>query len=191
MISFYIEASYFLSSIALLCAGMMQGIQLVVADPQFLSFRKSSLLRIASGMMSFLFLGGLWVIIQATRPSDYVYLGWFIGPASIGVSCLFAYFAGPQDVRIDLQSRVCLQTKGWFFRPREQTYQLTEASSLCACCGGQACYTMLRVGDSANHRLLLAMCNSQDEAYSFALTIAEKLDLPAKKTTWDEMCKRF
>ncbi len=113
---------------------------------------------------------------------------WYV-PLGILFTLFFAYVAGPQDILIDLEARVCYQTKGWMFHPRKRTYYLTETSSLCACCGGQSCYVFLRIGDAANQRLMLATRSSKQDAYYYGKEIADKLGLPIKATTLQEMGK--
>ena len=182
MTFFYIAAIYFLTTLVVGCIGLAEGFQLDVSNPQFLVFQKSSMTRLFSAMMSLMCLGCIGIFANATRPADIETFWWLIAPMCVGVSYFFAYLAGPQDVRIDLESRICYQTKGWFFHPRKQTYQLTQASYLCAYCGNKSCYTMLRIGDPADTRFVLAMRGSQSAALSFAQEIADKLHLPAKVT---------
>jgi len=130
-----------------------------------------------------MFLAVLWHLATDTsRPEDREIMWWLGVPMIGGGSIFLAYLAGPQDVRIDLATRICYETKGWFFHPRKQTYQLTDASYICAYSGSKSCFAMLRVGNPEDTRFILAMRGSQSAALSFAQDIAGKLHITAKAT---------
>ena len=172
-------AVYFLTMVVAGIFGLVQGFQFDTSHPKFLLVRKSKMTRLAMGMLSLMCLGGLPLIVSAAQPADLEVVSWLIVPGGIGLFTLFGFLAGPQDVRIDLDTRLCCETKGWFFLSKRRTYPLTDASSVCAHCGNKSCCAILRVGDAANTRFVLAMCGSESAALSFAQVIGKRLHLTA------------
>ncbi len=166
--------------------GFSQG-WLKTSNQDVLSFRKPKLMRLGSGMIGLLCLCNPWIIMTDTKPSDIMLMWCTFGAVSIALFCLLSYLAGPQDVLINLNEKVCYGTAGWIFNPRKRICPLSDKSSVCVWASGHSWCVVLWIGGRKDPRFLLGLPSCKSEAITFAKNIACKLHLPVKETTLKEI----
>ena len=179
---------YVFTTIVILVVGTLQGSWLDSTDQQVICFRKPKMLRLGAGMASSIFLvAAIFFALSAVRQFGVLFTWLWNVPLSIFLTALLAFLAGPQDVFIDLETRLCYKIDGWMFHPRKNTYHITEVSSLSICSGGQTYYVFLMIGGGSKQWFLLARPEQKTDAICFAQAIADKLHLPVKETNFREL----
>jgi len=186
MVYVYSVFAYVIVTSVICWIGFLQGSWLATANQHVLIFRKPAFYRIGTAMMSLLFLAGaIFFILNAQRPHNSG--EWVLSVLFLPFAVLFAYIAGPQDVCVDLETRICHETIGWMIHPRKRSLPLTEASCLSICSDNTSYYVNLMIGGGTKRYFMIARPSSKSQAHKIADPIAEMLHIPVKETTLAEM----
>ena len=134
-------------------------------------------------MLSLLLLAGaLFFVLDR---SGAALLSLFLLPLIV----FLAYIAGPQDVLVDLETRMCHETAGWIIYPQKRNLALTEASCLCIFANGASYYVTLMIGGGTKRYFIIARPITLRQARIIAEPIAEKLHLPVNEVSVKEMIR--
>jgi len=172
--------------LVLLCMGYRD--RLVASSAHQMDFKRPWPERVSTGMLSLLlFLGaGLGATILAADFGFWYTWGWFV-PVCFLTGGLMLYASGPQDVCIDLDTRMCYGTRGWMFYPQKRVCPLRETSHLCVFRGGYGCYVVLWINGVKDPMFILAKTSTLSQALSYAERVAIPLQLPVREKTLKEM----
>lgn len=173
---------YFVASIATFSVGFLRRNWLSTSDECTLSFRKPICYRVGVGMLSSLFLALAFFFVVNKYVSDVASKMFFFLSCS-SFACLLAYIAGPQDVSVDVSTRVCHETAGWMLHPQRRSIALTEKSCVSICADNTSYYVILMIGGGTKRYFIVARPASLNQARLFAEPTARKLHLPVKETT--------
>ena len=170
----------------LVCMGYRE--RLVASSPRLMDFRNPWPERVSAGMLSLLLLLGAVLGATVLAPGFGLWFtwAWFV-PICLLMGALMLYLSGPQDVRIDLDTRMCYGTKGWMLCPQKRVCPLSEASHICVFRGGYGCYVVLWINGIKDPMFMLAKTGTLSEALSYAQKIAIPLQLPVREKTLKEM----
>lgn len=171
---------------ALFFKGYNQGSYLARSDEHVLSFHRPRLMRLGSGMCGLLFLAGAVFIVF---DPNHIYSGqsdvsfkWIMGVMLPFVASFFFFMANPQEVRVDLDTRLCHQTSGWILRPKQRTAALTGAS-LVGVIPSQIYIVTLMIGGGKNCNVTIGQFPVLPMALAFAQEMGNKLHLPFQQIT--------
>lgn len=192
---YHLFPAYVVITIVLGIAGLSRGVRRSTFGENTLCFRRSRLLRLACVAFSLMF---LWVGVLDVGMDVYHYVivvgpggdlwDWYgFLPLCIAMAFCCLWMAGPSDVCIDLDARVCHATRGWPGFPRRFDCRLNDTSTVYVYDGSRANYVTLRVQADQEYRFLLATADSMDAAKSRAQAIGEQLGLPLRVTTVAQM----
>ena len=145
-----------------------------------IGFRKSHLWRLGFGILG---LDGLVFTEQfatVSRTGDPGTMYFFVSFLLL-VSTVFIYGAGPQNCRIDLQSRVCCVVRGWPFFPKQTASPLTYTSAIYINQFRGDFSVCLRIGKPSKRNCILGQFSKKQDALNLAQDCAAKLSLPVRE----------
>ncbi len=186
MIYMYGVLAYVGMTVVTYSIGFLHRNWLVTSEEHRLSFRKPTFYRIGAGMFSLLFLAvGVFVVVDTYVSSIGFKIFFFLSCSSL--AGLFAYIAGPQDVYVDIETRICHETTGWMLHPRKRSLALTENSCVSICADNTSYYVILMIGSGTKRYFIIARPASLSQAHLMAEPTAGRLQLPVKETTLKDL----
>ncbi len=180
---------YLLAALVLGCVGIAQGQLMEFVEPTSIRFRKPWTVRLLAGMLGWLFLLSPFLIATGTRPSDLVWAWCILAPIFFPLAALLLFLSGPQEVSLNSETRAFQAAQGWPFYPKKQQGYLAEEAYVAVQTNGYIWYVMLRMGGRRQPAYLLAKPITQSASRAFAQEMANKLHLPVKEMTLQELKK--
>ena len=178
---------YIVVTLTMSVIGLMHGDWRISCDTTRVCFRKPWSLRIGYAMSSFLVLALMGMFVHDTLANSgllnagVLYTWGFVVPGCTPFGILLLRGSGPQDLWINLDTRVCHSLGGWPLFPSHSSCALRETSCLYVFPGSYSYYVVLWIGGAKEPGFTLAQGGTSREVASLARKHAELLNLPIRE----------